>query len=736
MRIYLFFLCVTIRSIICGPVTGLYAGETRMPWSFQIPLRPAIPETHQLPHGDRVRNEIDAFVLTQLAKQGLEPAPLADKQTLVRRAYFDLLGLPPTPEQAAEFVNNSSPQAWPQLIDHLLESKHYGERWGRHWLDVVRYADSAGYEGDDSYPLAWRYRDYVVRSFNQDKPFNIFLQEQIAGDELWPDNLDLDPKRVYVIAEDKLRHLEARIGTGFYAFSPRISQSGLDARRLHHELLTDWVDTTASVFMGLTMGCARCHQHKFDPLTQEDYYAMQAVFTSSVEVEVPTVSPMEVQGWHHYYPFILAVHEARVAYEAFKKRTGKRELTQAEAQQSERLRSAIVNAVMNLPATGAAPPGTAHDPLMQIPKVRVLGHERSELIKPVHFLERGELERQLHVMKPGLPASLAEVTGRSPKVKGPFGSRKELALWLSNPEHPLTARVMINRIWHWHFGRGIVATPNDFGNNGSSPTHPSLLDWLSREFVESGWRVKQMHRLIMNSSTYQMTSRFATDKHLTRDPQNHFLWRMNRRRLEAEALWDAVHSTAGTINLKMGGRPVVPPLAEDEMAALRHKFQWPVSGDSAEFTRRGLYILVLRNFRFPMFEVFDAPVSSLSCPQREVTTVATQALWSLNSPSVFRQAKQLASRVVRDAGTDPACWPPRLWSIALSRSITDKERLEAGNLLDALMRAESVNQETPATEPVLQDLPEPLSSLPPNQAAGLIKLCLAVYNLNEFAFVD
>ena len=709
--------------------------EQKIQWSFEKPVRPSVPEAAGLKHGDRVRNPIDAFVLRKLQAQQLSPAPLADKHTLVRRAYFDLLGLPPTPAQVEQFVNDTSGEAWKHLIDALLKSKQYGERWGRHWLDVARYADSAGFEGDDSYPNAWRYRDYVVKSFNDDKPYDQFVQEQIAGDEIWPDNLDLDPKRVYRVAPNQEVHFEARVGTGFYGFPPRVSESALDARRRHYETLIDWVDTTGSAFMGLTLGCARCHDHKFDAVTQEDYFAMQAIFTSSIEVDVPIMTPMEVQGWSYIYPRIVAVHEAKSAYQVFQQRTSGRQLTDQERAEEKRLRDTIVQKVMELPTKNISVPNTVYDPLVQIPKVTVLGHERPELIKPVHFLDRGELYRRRHQVEPALPAALAQTTGRNKAVPGPFGSRRELALWLTQPDHPLTARVMVNRIWQWHFGQPIVATANDFGANGVAPTHPELLDWLATEFVARGWRIKEMHRLIMTSNTYQMTSRFATDKHQQIDPDNRLLWRMSRRRLEAEALWDSIHATAGTINLKMGGRPVVVPLADDEIAALREKWQWPITGDPAEYTRRGLYILVLRNFRFPMFDVYDAPLNSVSCPQRDVTTVAPQALWSLNSPSVYRQAMQLASRVVKEGGETPEAWIAKLWMIALARPIRDTEKREALELLDQLATAAATRQAA-AGGTVETALPASLATLPAAQASALVKLCLAVYNLSEFAYLD
>jgi len=320
------------------------------------------------------------------------------------------------------------------------------------------------------------------------------------------------------------------------------------------------------------------------------------------------------------------------------------------------------------------------------------------------------------------------------EIHGPYGGRKQLALWLTRKDHPLTARVMVNRLWQWHFGRGIVATANDFGAMGSGPTHPELLDWLATEFVQRDWSIKKMHRLIMNSSTYRMASDFATSAHLEKDPSNRYLWRMNRRRLEAEAIWDAVHFTAGTLNLQMGGRPVVPPLPEDEIAALRERWHWPVSADPTQHTRRGMYILVRRNFPFPMFEVFDAPVTSSSCPVRDVTTVAPQALWTLNSPSVFEQAKQLAGRIATMAGTDDAEWIASVWLTLLSRPITEEESKEAAALLGQLTEQATENQDQLAT--ALGELPESLRPLDLPRATAMIQFCLAAYNLNEFSFID
>ncbi|MFO1094908.1 MAG: DUF1549 and DUF1553 domain-containing protein [Planctomycetaceae bacterium] len=696
-------------------------------WAFRTPVAVEPPAVTVQAHADLVRNPIDQFLLSRLEAAGLELAPAADRDTLVRRAYFDLLGLPPTPEQVEQFVHDDSPQAWQKLIDTLLESPHYGERWGRHWLDVARYADSGGYETDIFYRNAWRYRDYVVKSFNDNKPYNIFVQEQIAGDELWPENLDLDPRHVYVVTDEQRRHQQARIGTGFYALGPRVHESGLDGKRLAYENLTDWVDTTASAFMGLTLGCARCHDHKFDPFTQDDYYSLQAIFAEAREVEWPLWHSMEEADWRQHYPRVVAVEEARRAYRQFEKDAAGKELTPEQQTRKQELLTAIANAVLALPERAAGQNPIDYVGLMHIPMANVLGREHPALIKPVHLLDRGELSRPREQRQPALPVALAAISATPPEFSVPQGSRKGLALWLTQPDHPLTARVFANRVWQWHFGRGIVETPNDFGKMGQPASHPELLDWLAVKFIEDGWNIKNLQRLMMNSAAYRQSSRFAGEQQLAADPENRLLWRMNRRRLESEALWDSVHSAAGTINLAMGGPPVVPPLAADEIASLRDKWHWVVSADPAQHTRRGIYVLVRRNFPFPMFEVFDTPVNSVSCPTRDVTTVAPQALWGLNNRSVYDQAVQFAGRVAKEAGAEPGAQVERAWKIALGRAPTADESAAALALLNDLAQEPEAD---------LQNTPESLKSIPPAQAQALSKFCLALFNLSEFGFVD
>jgi cytochrome c553 len=699
-------------------------------WAFRPVVDPPLPPPQ--PGAAESRSPIDRFIDARLAEHGLTAAPRADKRTLLRRATFDLLGLPPSVEEAKAFLADDSPDAFAKLVDRLLESPHYGERWGRHWLDVARYADSGGYETDMYFRNAWRYRDYVVKSFNDDKPYDRFVEEQIAADEIWPDDLALGGS--YVMPAEKLAHLEARIGTGLYALGPQIHESNMDAGKLDYERLSDWADTTGSVFLGLTFGCARCHDHKFDPISQRDYYSLQAVFAGSQETEIPLVNGMEIADFKQHYPRILAIDEARKAYRLFEKRVSGRELTPQEEAERVQLRDKIAAAVLDLPETAASTPNDRFDGLMELPTASVLSHVDPPLVRPVHILGRGDLDRPKRRVGPDLPAVLRAATDYREPLGGQFTTRKQLAQWLTSPEHPLTARVMVNRLWQWHFGAGLVATPNDFGKMGLPPTHPQLLDWLASRFMEQGYSIKHMHRMIMQSAVYQRASVYADPNNSDIDADNRYLWRGNRRRLEAETLWDTIHATAGTLNLKIGGRPVVPPLAEDGLSALRERWQWTESADSTEHTRRGLYILARRNFRFPMFEVFDSPINSVSSPQRDVTVVAPQALWSLNNPRAWAQAQQFAARLVREAGIEPAACVDRAWRIALARHPTEAELAEALQLMEAL--ASEAAADNVATEPAPSPSTDELQRLVAERAAALAKLCLAIFNLNEFLFID
>ncbi|MBM4077678.1 MAG: DUF1549 domain-containing protein, partial [Planctomycetes bacterium] len=364
----------------------------------------------------------------KLTERELPHADIASKQTLVRRAYFDLLGLPPSPEQVDRFINDSSENAWEKLIAELLASPQYGERWGRHWLDVARYADSGGYETDVYYRNAWRYRDYVVKSFNDDKPYDRFVQEQIAGDELWPSDLDLDGS--YVMSLAKIQALESHTGTGFYTLGPQIHESSMDGLKYRYEQLTDWVDATGAAFLGMTMGCARCHDHKFDPLSQQDYFSLQAVFARSREIERPIVNAMEIADYKQHYPRVMAVRNARETYRHFEKSIAGRTPTADEEKRRGELLQAIGKSVLEVPDRATSTPNSPFDGLFDMPTISVLGHERDELIKAVHVLERGDLDRVKGQVSPALPQSLADITGTPAVLPNDTTSRKQLALWL------------------------------------------------------------------------------------------------------------------------------------------------------------------------------------------------------------------------------------------------------------------------------------------------------------------
>ena len=595
-----------------------------MSWRFGIPL-----SYSKTKNTDWQANPIDAFVASKHAEHGLTPASPADELTLLRRVCFDLHGLPPTAQQTAQFLNDSSPQAYEALINQLLDSPRYGEKWGRYWLDVVRYADTGGFETDIYLPNAWRYRDYAIKSFNDDKPFDRFVQEQIAADQLWPDDIELRG-RLDEIPPEKKRNLEARIGTTVFTIGPVFHEAALNGHQLRYEWLTDAVDMLGEAFMGLTLTCARCHDHKFDPITRRDYHRMMAFFAGSAIRDIPVVDKMGEFGFYSIYGRVLRVRELKSAIKRIDSSVLERAIDAIKAEfphdvvaayeTPEKNRSpdqrklaaqiadAISEAGLTENATGekvALPYQTdeleqreqmlrqlgeaALETSFQLSTATVLGE--AEVRYPVHLTDRGDWREPGEPMTPGF---CAVFTGgnetqlvRSDSSRSPAAARKLLAEWLTSGDHPLTARVMVNRIWQGHFGRGIVSTPNNFGIQGSPPTHPDLLDWLAADFVAEGWRVKRLHRLIMTSKAYRMSTDFDRSD-AAKDPDNKYLWRMNRRRLEAETLRDAVLATSGALNLKMGGRPVVPPLTSEEKLGMWNPRQWPESLDKREHTRRSV----------------------------------------------------------------------------------------------------------------------------------------------------
>lgn len=681
-------------------------------WSFRKPVKPPAPTVKGAP----VDNPIDAFVLAKLEEKGLRQAPPADRRTFARRAYFDLHGLPPSPEEVDQFANDTSTDAYEKLIDRLLASPRYGERWGRYWLDLVRYADTSGFETDHFFTTAWRYRDYVIKSFNSDKPYNTFVQEQIAADELWSTNMDLEG--TLKLPKDKEENVNRRVGTSLFTLGSFPIEFTYYGDQFRAEWQADAVDTLSSAFLGLTVGCARCHDHKFDPITQRDYYRMTALFAGSVEREIPLVSLFDVQTNTRNFPLLAQAEAlkrmARGASRGGRSRGGAGTVQQAQEAENGKPPQAP-EAVAGEPVTrNATTPQPDRAALVQklgeaylraperYPTANVLGHE--EGTPDTHILIRGDFKKKGEKVEPGFLSAL----NPGPPIEEPKGvlfipqRRKALAQWLTASDQPLLGRVMVNRIWQGHFGKGIVATPNDFGRQGDAPTHPELLDWLAVEFAERGWSIKQMHRLIMLSNTYRASS-VADQDSIKKDPENHYLSRMNRRRLDGDSIRDTVLAVAGTLNLKMGGVGVIPPLTKEELLAARMPELWPANPDPAEHTRRSVYLQVKRSLTLPMLQIFDAPDTASSCARRESSTVAPQALAMMNSDFSLTQAGHFAERVRKQTADNPAATVDLAWKLAFGRLPSEEERPTA---LDYLQR----------------------NSLP--------RLCLLILNMSEFIYAD
>jgi hypothetical protein len=577
-----------------------YTAIERRHWSFQPRVRPDVPKLPGVAH------PIDAFLQARLQKDGLRPAPPADRATLVRRLYFDLTGLPPTPAEIDAFARDRSPKAYENLVDRLLASQAYAERWAQHWLDVVRFAETDGFEYDTHRADAWRYRDYVIQSFHSDKPYDQFVREQLAGDEMDPDNAD------------------HRVAAGFQRLGALRKNAGnQEVASSRNEVLTEMTNIVGAGFLGVTLGCARCHDHKFDPIRHKDYYRMQAFFAPAWEKDIVSASEQDQAVWK----------EKKAAVEGeVKKVRGQMRGLKGDARKP--FEDKLKSLEDQMP-----------DPL---PALYSVANDFSKA-SPVHVLARGDYQnkgervgmRTLGVLLPdGAPELPAE-------TKTP---RTELAKWVTSAENPLTARVMANRIWQYHFGRGIVATPNDFGRMGARPTNQPLLDWLASEFVDGGWRMKPIHKLIVMSNAYRQSSappmsKLAEEK----DPENALVWKFGRRRLDAEEIRDAMLAVAGRLNGKAGGPSVIVPVDKDLVNLLYKPSQWAVHKDPVEHDRRSVYLLHKRNLRLPMMEVFDAPDMQISCARRESSTHAPQALELMNGEFANGVARSFAARLDREA---------------------------------------------------------------------------------------
>ncbi|MCM3880460.1 MAG: PSD1 and planctomycete cytochrome C domain-containing protein [Vicinamibacterales bacterium] len=707
-----------VAALMERPITE----QERNYWAFKLPVQAPPPVVAN----KNLVNPVDRFLEKARVDRGLKAAPRADKNTLVRRAYLDLLGLPPTPAQVEEFVSDSRPDAWESLIDTLLASPHYGERYGRHWLDVARYADSGGFEYDIHRPNAWRYRDYVIKSFNQDKAYTQFITEQLAGDEM-------DYK-----TQDSL------IATGFLRMGPRVLFREKDNPERRYDYLDEILGTIGKGMLGLTVNCARCHNHKFDPIMAKDYYAMEAAIFGYVETEYPLAPPAEAEAYlakneeitnkvealrleiekiekpyrdklnleqvkqkypEHIYAAAAKPESERTPGEqllATQVLTGVRAsvvevealMTPAELARKKELR-AEQTAVLRqrpkpLPMAEIVTDGDHRfqplalgDNTISCPKCRIPPAEGGSFIHKgpapykvpaSYFLIRGDVESKGPQMKPGF---IGVITNGNPPTEIPrpdghtSGRRLALAQWIASPQNPMTARVWVNRVWQKHFGKGIVSTLENFGKMGAAPTNPELLDWLAVEFMNRGWSTKQINKLMMMSEAYQMASVFNDETNTKNDLENNYLWRYRPQRLDAEIVRDSMLAVGGNINLTVGGEPIFPNIPEDILQG-QYRGKWDNTPEGPAAWRRGVYVYRRRSLPYPMFDTFDHPDLNAMVGARNVSTVPTQALTLLNNPFVLSEARWLAERVGREAA-DPYTQVELAYRIALSRAATETE---------------------------------------------------------------
>ena len=700
-------------------------------WAFKLPKKAPVPASADYEH------PVDRFLDAARQEAGVTAGPRADDLTLVRRAYLDLTGLPPTPEQVDEFLADTERGAWERLIERLLDSPHYGERWGRHWMDVARYADSTGFEQDYRRDNAWRYRDYIIDAFNDDKPYNQFLREQIAGDEL-----------------DHVTD-ETLIATGFLRAGPRVNFREKDNPERRHDYLDDVLGTLGRGVLGMTVHCARCHDHKFDPILQKDYYSMQASIFGYVEIDYPLLDRAGVREYREKNAAIDAAqqplrdelaeieapHRERLRTELIKERFPENVQEAAFKPEAERTAgeqllaaqvlsinpprrqvvaalseaegdrwSKLTAAVEALDAVRPPEPPMAEivtdgdyryapdgpgDNVIGCPECRILPDEPGSFLHedggpayeapPNYFLIRGDPFSPGSEMSPGFltvatygdpPTALPRPDGRT------SGRRLALAEWIASRDNPLTARVMANRIWHHHFGRGIVRTLDNLGRMGDAPTHPELLDYLAVEFMDRGWSVKEMHRLLMTSEAYRMASAHEDADSRAADPENRLLWQYRPQRLEAEALRDAIMTVSGAIDLTVGGQPVFPHVPQELLLAARNGY-WDNQADGPDVWRRSVYVFRRRSLSFPFFETFDLPDQNQTAAARNVSTVATQALTLMNNEFVLNQARLFAERLERAAPGDVDRQVDLAYRIALTRPPAAEEARIARDLVSS-----------------------------------------------------
>ena len=658
-------------------------------WAFELPRRTEPPAVQNVAWP---RTPIDRFILARLEKEHLRPSTEADKATLLRRVTLDLIGLPPTPQEIEEFLADGRPDAYERVVDRLLQSPHYGEKWGRHWLDVARYADSHGYNIDAPRQI-WKYRDWVIEALNRNMPFDQFVIEQIAGD-LLPNP-----------TTDQL------IATGYHRNTLLNFEGGIDFEQYRVEAVVDRVDNTGAVFLGLTLGCARCHDHKYDPISQREFYQLYAFFNNVDEMtngrdreffeqpvlELPT--PQEAARRAAFQAQLKALLEELKGYRQAQGLAEKQQQWERTVTQEEKLELPLeMQHILDL-----KPEVRTLDQQLRVMALfaRKKGlTEFSERLNAIQALRKreptvtstlimkelpqpreayvhvgGDFLRKGEVVEPGVPAVLPPL-----KVEG-RATRLDLARWLVSPDHPLTARVTVNRIWQQYFGKGIVATENDFGTQGSQPSHPELLDWLAIEFVRLKWDLKALHRLIVTSAVYRQSSAARPDAAAV-DPENRLLARQNRLRLDAELIRDAALASSGLLSRKIGGPSVYPPIPAGALKVTQVDRPWPVASGPDRY-RRGMYTTFWRSAPHPMLITFDAPDSTAACTRRNRSNTPLQALTLLNNEAFFEASQALGARILKEATGDDQERIHYAYLLTCGRRPLPEERERIGKFLAA-----------------------------------------------------
>lgn len=720
-----------VHSTDTNPPEPPVTAADREHWAFRPVKRPDVPDVKR---SDWCRTAVDRFIIARLEAAGLTPAPEADRATLLRRVTFDLTGLPPTTSEIDAFLADNSPGAYDQIVDRLLASPGYGERWGQHWLDLARFAETDGFEFDHERPNAWRYRDWVIDALNRDLPFDEFIRLQLAADELHPDDAD---------------RLAA---TGFLLCGPDMPDINSQEER-RNNFLNDLTGTVSSALLGLQVGCAQCHDHKYDPISQYDFYRLRAFFDA-----LDLFKDHPLPG-HEAPPPSAEVRESLA-----KLQTSKMNLAALEDAARQKLRTEnpdLQPTKEDLLKALSDEDRARHDELSKdvaalsksvkppdVPRGRIV-RRLGTASPPSRLLLRGDFRREGPEVAPDFP----RIATRSESLPSVFagdtpmpGHRALLAAWLTRDDNPLVSRVVVNRIWQHHFGRGLVETASDFGKMGADPSHPELLDWLATELPRSGWSLKSLHRLLVTSAVYRQAGRrlshektgeeanrastsWSAGKQI--DPENRLLWHMPRQRLDGEAIRDAMLVASDRMNPARSGPGVRPPLPAELVSTLL-KNQWNVTPNENEHSRRSLYLFVRRNLRYPLFEAFDRPDTNASCARRNRSTIAPQALVLLNSELSLAAARDLAGVLL--AANDSIHGQVReAYLRTLGRDPTSAELHMAETFLHD--QAEKLRD---SQRPVAElAIPNPLPAVKdPYAAAALCDFCLALFNVNEFVYVD